>query len=67
LPRNKPSQAEQAAARKERRSIYRSDNRMQRAAATIWLALAELSPVEQLTVLQAAISEALEAHKKLQR
>jgi hypothetical protein len=39
---------------------------MERAAAAIWLATAELTPIEKLVVLNAALKEALDADK-LQR
>jgi hypothetical protein len=39
---------------------------MERAAAAVFLACAELTPVERLVVLQAAIKEALAAHESEQ-
>jgi hypothetical protein len=48
----------------DRRRIYRGVDRMERALAAVWLACAELSPLEKMVVMQAALKEAVEAHKQ---
>jgi hypothetical protein len=58
---------ESGAEKQERRTIYRSVDRMERALAAVWLATAELSPIEKLTVLNAALQEALAADKAQRR
>jgi hypothetical protein len=51
-------------AQRDRRRIYREVDRMERALAAVWLACAELSPLEKMVVLQSALTEAVEAHKQ---
>ena len=56
----------QSAARARRQIRDRADE-TERALATVWLAVADLSDVQRLTVLVAALQEANERHEAARR